>query len=176
MLVAPGVEIEAIDSEGALFDERAIDLLGAYEFELSLVRRGGVDGRQETEAASAVAGQGNDAQLDGEELSLLGGMGPEGARRRLRIAGNRPVEGGAIAAGVQVGEGHGVEFAAGVSVTDGGRIVGGENAQRAVVVQEHRHGIGAEENVAEFGMEVISRHIRTSLTYLQEGTEDYEES
>ena len=160
MLVTAGGEIEAIDAEGALFYQGAVELRGVDELLLGFLAGGDVDGGEQTEAAAAVR-EGNGAEFDQEGHSLFGGVGPEGAGGRSGIEGGGVVEGGAIAAGAQVGEGHGAEFAGGVAVAHGGRVVGGEDAQRTVVVEKHGHGIAAEENVAELGLEVGSRHRRT---------------
>ncbi len=122
-----------------------MDLLGADELEWASLRRG-VDGRQQTESA-AVRDEGNDAEFDGKGLSALGDMSPEEARGALRDA-EAAVERG-VAAGAEVGGWSWREIPDGVAVVRKRRVVGCANAQRAVIVEKHRDGIAAKENVAK---------------------------
>ena len=54
LLVERGGDVESIDSIGALFDERTMNLLGADEFELGLAPRRSVNGRHKTEIVTAM--------------------------------------------------------------------------------------------------------------------------
>src|ERR1700692_1084757 len=67
------------------------------------------------------------------------------------------IKGGAAVVRTQIADGHGVHFSRGVAVPRQGGVVGGENAKRPAVVEEHRHRVGLQESAAETGSVFLSR-------------------
>ena len=115
LLKARSDEVDTIDAKGALLDERAMDLLGAGEF-VKFPPCRGIGGEHEQQAAASAL-EGNDAELHGEQFSILGGMSAaESESRGRRIKVESAVEIGRLAVWAEIVERHGAEFTSAVTV------------------------------------------------------------
>ena len=150
MLKARSGEVEAIDPEGALVDERAMDLLGADELEPGFAPCGGIGRKHEKEfAVSAV-------EADHAEFNDERAFHPwwhecsKGQRQASRHPGAGRC-GERLASRAKIADRHGAEFAIAVAVLFQRGVVGRANPQRVGFKQEHRNGIAAKEKVAKIG-------------------------
>ena len=84
LLDTRGGEVDAEDSEGTLLNHRAVDVLGADEFELRFAPGRSVNGRQDDELAARVPAA-DGTQLNSKGLARARGVSHKRARRNLTV-------------------------------------------------------------------------------------------